>query len=105
MIRFRITVTYPFVVSPSTSLRLRTELAEVTGPSTSLRLRTEPAEVTGLSKAALRMVRQAHHERNENITACITLQCSIIIITTYQPDPELWEPDFRRGSGDAMRDL
>jgi len=25
-----------------------------------------------LSKAAPRMVRQAHHERNENITACIT---------------------------------
>ena len=27
---------------------------------------------TGLSKAAPRIVRQAHHERNENITACIT---------------------------------
>ena len=30
------------------------------------------------------------------VAAPVSAEERLIIITTYQPDPELWEPDFRR---------
>jgi hypothetical protein len=39
------------------------------------------------------------------VCAPVLAEQRLVVITTYQPDPDRWEADFKRGNDDEMRDL